>query len=182
MDSNPAEYFESPTFGFRIGEYYDKYFKVSASKYQDRIPNYDTATSFHIPCNELFISYSNATGRSLNKPKTSKQYNALKRGYRFTHLNEQKFPVNARVHQCLLRFWRCSCDLYSGCSICFPCVSTQCSADRAGQLTGPPRPLHCPPSLVQVLSDSAQKLMWCPIMHEQHLLSLMKRHKFQKHW
>jgi hypothetical protein len=68
MGSIPAEYLESLRFSSRIGEYYDKYFKVSTSKYQDIIPNYDMAASFYIPCKEFVINYSNATGRSLNKP------------------------------------------------------------------------------------------------------------------
>jgi hypothetical protein len=37
-------------------------------------------------------------------------------------------------------------------------------------------------SLVQVLSDKAEKMRWCPIMHEPHMLSLMKRHMFQEYW
>jgi hypothetical protein len=68
MDSIPAEYLESLIFGSPIGEYCEKYFKVSVTKHLARTPNYDTAVSFHSPCNELFINYSNATGRLLNKP------------------------------------------------------------------------------------------------------------------
>jgi hypothetical protein len=30
-------------------------------------------------------------------------------------------------------------------------------------------------SLVQVLSDNADKMRWCPIMHERHVLLLMKK-------
>jgi hypothetical protein len=37
-------------------------------------------------------------------------------------------------------------------------------------------------SLVQVLSDNAEKMRWCPIMHEPHVLSLMERHMFQEYW
>jgi hypothetical protein len=36
-------------------------------------------------------------------------------------------------------------------------------------------------SLVQVLSDSAEKMRWCPIMHGPRVLSLMKRHMFQEY-
>jgi hypothetical protein len=36
-------------------------------------------------------------------------------------------------------------------------------------------------SLVQVLSDNAEKMKRCPIMHEPHVLSLMKRHMFQEY-
>jgi hypothetical protein len=37
-------------------------------------------------------------------------------------------------------------------------------------------------SLVQVLSDNAEKISWCHIMHELQVLSLMKRHMFQEYW
>jgi hypothetical protein len=36
--------------------------------------------------------------------------------------------------------------------------------------------------LVQVLSDRAEKMWWCPIMLEPDVLSLMKRHMFQEYW
>jgi hypothetical protein len=36
-------------------------------------------------------------------------------------------------------------------------------------------------SLVQVLSDGAEKMKWCPITHEPHVL-LMKGHMFQEYW
>jgi hypothetical protein len=110
------------------------------------------------------------------------------------------------TNHCLLGYWRCSCDLYSRCSVWFPCISTQLSAlrrtevrtlcrkflgslespdshsllvavtplkssigaeynkifrcpqsqksrglrsgDRAGQLTGSPRPIRCSPKVL----------------------------------
>jgi hypothetical protein len=33
-----------------------------------------------------------------------------------------------------------------------------------------------------VLSDNAKKMKWRPIMHEPHVISLMKRHMFQEYW
>jgi hypothetical protein len=125
-------------------------------------------------------------------------------GYYNTHLNEQNFPVNTCRNQCLLRYGPCPCDLYSKCSVWFPCSSTQLAAlrhtevrslskipgftqiswqtfstrccntsksligaentkaftyphsqksirsrsgDHAGQLTGPPRPIHVSPKV-----------------------------------
>jgi hypothetical protein len=35
-------------------------------------------------------------------------------------------------------------------------------------------------SLVQVLSDNVEKMRWCPIICDPHVLSLMKRNMFQK--
>jgi hypothetical protein len=48
-----------------------------------------------------------------------------------THLNEQKISSQhmSRI-QCLLRYGRSSCGLYSRCSMWFPCVGTQVSALR----------------------------------------------------
>jgi hypothetical protein len=37
-------------------------------------------------------------------------------------------------------------------------------------------------SLVQVLSNNAETLRWCPIMHEPHVLPLVKRHVFLEYW
>jgi hypothetical protein len=52
------------------------------------------------------------------------------RGYR-THLNEQNIPSQHMFrNQCLLRYGRCSCDLYSRCSVWFTWISTQLSAHR----------------------------------------------------
>jgi hypothetical protein len=35
--------------------------------------------------------------------------------------------------------------------------------------------------LVRVLCDNVQKMRWCPIIHEPHVLSLMKRRLFQEY-
>jgi hypothetical protein len=52
------------------------------------------------------------------------------RGYS-THLNEQKSPSQRMSrNNCLLRYERCSSDLYSRCSMWFPCISTQLPALR----------------------------------------------------
>jgi hypothetical protein len=37
-------------------------------------------------------------------------------------------------------------------------------------------------SLVPMLSDSVEKMKWCPIVHEPYVLSLMKRHMFKEYW
>jgi hypothetical protein len=34
-------------------------------------------------------------------------------------------------------------------------------------------------SLIQVLSDNAEKMSWYPIAHEPYVLSLVRRHMFQ---
>jgi hypothetical protein len=139
-------------------------------------------------------------------------------------------------NQCLLRYGWCSCDLYSRCTLWFPCISTQpsalcrtegcnlskipgvtwiswqtfsvhcCNTSRGWvhqslSMSPPPKMYRiqvrglCRPvdwasmsyplfmeSLVQMLSDNAEKIRWCPIMHESHVLSLMKRHMLQEYW
>jgi hypothetical protein len=35
-------------------------------------------------------------------------------------------------------------------------------------------------SLVEELPDNAEKMRWCLIMHEPHVLSMRRRHMFQK--
>jgi hypothetical protein len=57
------------------------------------------------------------------------------------------------------------------------------SGDHAGQLTwaSTSYPLLTE-TLVQVLSDSVEKMGWCPIMHGPHALLLMKRHMLQEYW
>jgi hypothetical protein len=42
-------------------------------------------------------------------------------------------------NQCLLRYGRCSCDLYSKGSVWFPCISTQLSALRGTEVCSLPR-------------------------------------------
>jgi hypothetical protein len=49
---------------------------------------------------------------------------------------------------------------------------------RSGDSFSTPHPLPTK-SPVQVLSHNKEKMRWCPIMHEPHVLPLMKRHMFQ---
>jgi hypothetical protein len=136
-----------------------------------------------------------------------------------------------------MRYGRRSCNIYSRCSMWFPCFSKQLlslrrtevrtlskisrfvrissvafsarccntsksltgaghtkvfrcpqnrisrgirSGDSAGQLTGPARPVHCSPKAwFWCCLNNAENMRWCPILHEPHELSLMKRHMFQ---
>jgi hypothetical protein len=49
--------------------------------------------------------------------------------------NEQKSPCqHMSRNQCLLRYGRCSCDLYSRCRVWFPCISTQLPALRGTEV------------------------------------------------
>jgi hypothetical protein len=43
-------------------------------------------------------------------------------------------------NQCLLRYGWCSCDLYSKCSLCFPCISAQLSAVQHRKFLGSLKP------------------------------------------
>jgi hypothetical protein len=138
-------------------------------------------------------------------------------------------------YQCLLRYGRCSYDLYGRCCVRFPCISAQLSALRRTEVrtllkipgftqiswqkfsalcsntrtsksmlgAEHTKAFRCPQcqkaqiievrgsfrpvdwasasypmfteSLIQVLSDNAEKVRWCPIMHEPHtrMLSLL---------
>jgi hypothetical protein len=53
------------------------------------------------------------------------------------------------------------------------------SEDRAGQLTGPPRPIHCPQEVWLRYSDKAEKKSCCTVIRESHVLSFMHRHIFR---
>jgi hypothetical protein len=137
-------------------------------------------------------------------------------------------------NQYLLRYGLSWCDIYSRCSMWFPCISTQLSALRRtevrvlSKIPGFARnsdghsllsaviTCHCSAlntlehlyiclhsqnsikigpvdwasaswplfteSLVQVLSDNAETMRWCPILHEPYVFLFMKRHLFQEYW
>jgi hypothetical protein len=127
-------------------------------------------------CTTLFMWY----------PRISTQISALRR----TEVSTlSKIPGFTRVSWQALSTPCCNtrtCKSLIGAEFpeVFRCARSQkCTGlravDCAGKLTGPPCPIHCSPkSLVQVLSDNAEKMRWCPIMHEPRVLSLMKTHMF----
>ena len=55
-------------------------------------------------------------------------------------------------------------------------LKAKLSGDYDGQSTEPPRPIHCSPKVWFRLSDNAEKMRWCPNMHEPHVLTLMNKH------
>jgi hypothetical protein len=54
------------------------------------------------------------------------------------------------------------------------------SGDRAGQWTGPPRPIHCSPKVWFMCCLTLRRKCVGAIMHKPHVL-LMKRHIFQEY-
>jgi hypothetical protein len=69
------------------------------------------------------------------------------------------------------------------CTQTFGCPHSQKSrwwilGERVGQLTGSLLCIHCSRRVWFKWSDNPEKMRWYPVMHEPHVLSLMKRHMF----